>query len=247
MIKKKKEDILAKLIQERSSSKSSSGGSKVGTKVGMKTETKVKVKADPLPENIRKLIREMIQEILGELNIAPGFMKKSVEQEQYVEDDDPMDIDITRVDNNIKDLATVKGIINGKAVSVVLDSASNRDLIPKPLADELGLKHSKKIRYNIRGISGTTESSGIANVTINLATDCDIKTNAIIVDNYPTREVILGRATLRRYNYDLHESREHIAITCNGTNFFIPIVPDINRQKFSDNFSAVLDTVQDKK
>ena len=78
---KKKENILAKSIQERSSSKSSSGGSNIGTKVGMKTETKVKVKADPLPENIRKLIHEMIQEILGELNIAPGFMKKSVEQE----------------------------------------------------------------------------------------------------------------------------------------------------------------------
>ena len=52
----------------------------------------------------------------------------------------------------------------------------------------------------------------------------------IIIDDYPIREIILGRSTLRRYNYDLHESRKYMVITCNEKNFFIPIVPDKNRQ-----------------
>ncbi|RIA82366.1 hypothetical protein C1645_809643 [Glomus cerebriforme] len=209
---KKKEDILAKLIQERSSGKSSlemrmkvrmEMGMGMGTKVEAKAETKMKAKVDPLSENIRKLIYKMIQEILGKLNIAPEFMKE-VSREQNIMDDDPMDIDVTQVDNNVKDLVTVQGTINGKAVSVILDTGSNRDIIPKSLANELGLKCSKKIRHNLRGISGTTESSEITNVTINLDPDCNIKTNVIIVDDYPIQEVILGRVTLRRYNYDLH-------------------------------------------
>ena len=68
-----------------------------------------------------------------------------------------------------------------------------------------------------------------------LAPGCAIKTDFAIIIDYPIREIILGRPTLKhRYNYDLFESREHVAITCNGKNFFIPIVPDINRQVKKD-------------
>ncbi|GET61002.1 hypothetical protein GLOIN_2v1781358 [Rhizophagus irregularis DAOM 181602=DAOM 197198] len=46
---------------------------------------------------------------------------------------------------------------------------------------------------------------------------------------FRNREVGLSRTCLKRYNYDVHESREHIAFTCDGKNVFIPIVPDANR------------------
>ena len=47
-----------------------------------------------------------------------------------------------------------------------------------------------------------------------------------VVGGYPHREIIISRPCLRHYNYDLHESRKHMAITCDGKDFFIPIVSD---------------------
>ena len=84
---------------------------------------------DQLLDNIRKIVLEIIQEELDRLKI----MKKDkcnchtgdVEDEGENEIDDPMDIDLTRVEE-IRDLATVEGKINGHSVSVVLDSASNK-------------------------------------------------------------------------------------------------------------------------
>ena len=147
--------------------------------------------------------------------------------------DDPMDIDLARIKNG-KELATVEGKIGNLLLSVVIDSGSNKDIIPKFIADELGLKINTNITHNIRRVSGKNKSLGIASATVVLAPGCVIKTDFIVIDDYPIREIILGRTTLRQYNYDLFESREHVAITCNGKNFFIPIVPDINRQVKKD-------------
>lgn len=139
-----------------------------------------------------------------------------------------MDIDVARVEE-IKDLATVEGIINGQEVSVVLDSASNKDLIPSILVDELGLKRKADVS-NIRGAVGRRKFSESTDVTLYLTPYCKIKTTCVIADDYPIPEIILGRSTLKKYNYDLFESKDHASISYNGKNFFIPIVPDKNRQ-----------------
>ncbi|CAJ0867083.1 21837_t:CDS:2, partial [Entrophospora sp. SA101] len=47
----------------------------------------------------------------------------------------------------------------------------------------------------------------------------------------PTIILILNRPRLREYNYDLLESRKHMAITCNGKDFFIPIIPARDEHK----------------
>jgi hypothetical protein len=186
--------------------------------------------------DIRKIVHDLLWEELGKLEVTPELLRKKVSfqcPEEMVtkvipDVDDPMDIDITWTED-VKDLATVEGIINGKPVSVVLDSASNRDILPGCLANDLKVKRNTNSAH-LRGISGITESSESATASVALLPDCKIETNFTIVENYPVPEVILGRATLLRHNYDLHESRKHIAITCNGKNFFIPIVPDVNRQ-----------------
>ena len=145
------------------------------------------------------------------------------------ETDDPMDIDIARIENE-KGLATIEGKIGDVVVSIVIDSASNKDIMPKIVADELGLKIDTSVAHSIRGVSGENRSLGTTNASIKLASGCVIEIEPIVIDDYPIREIILGRSTLRRYNYDLHESRKHMVITCNEKNFFIPIVPDKNRQ-----------------
>lgn len=155
--------------------------------------------------------------------------------------DDPMDIDLTRVEE-IRDLATVEGMINNQPVSVVLDSASNKDLMPRSIADKLGLKGNKDVSYNIRGVTGMDKFSESVETIVSLAPECDIKTNFIIADKYQVPEIILGRSTLKRYNYDLFESKDHASITCNGKNFFIPIVPDKNRNN-KEIMSAVVEAL----
>ncbi len=69
------------------------------------------------------------------------------------ETDDPMDIDIARIENE-KDLATVEGKIGDVVVSIVVDSGSNKDVMPKFVADELGLKIDTSVAHSIRGVSG---------------------------------------------------------------------------------------------
>ena len=74
--------------------------------------------------------------------------------------------------------------------------------------------------------------------SVTLAPECIIKTDFTVVEDYYIRELLLCRTTLRWYNYDLHESREHMAITCNEKHFFIPIVPDINRSQVVKDVST---------
>ena len=168
-----------------------------------------------------------------------GKCKCSLENE--TENDDPMDIDLTRVEE-IRDLATVEGKINDHLVSVVLDSASNKDLMPRSIADKFGLKGNKDVSYNIRRVTGEDKFSESIEATVSLAPECNIKTNFIIADSYQVPEIILGRSTLKRYNYDLFESKNHASITCDGKNFFIPIVPDKNRCK-KKNRSLVVEAL----
>jgi len=177
-------------------------------------------------EDIRKIILEIIQEELDRLQVAKNSSKCKCPEDE----EDPMDIDLARVEE-IRDLATVEGKINGISVSVVLDSASNKDLMPRAIVDELGLKSNTDVSYNIRGVTGANIFSESVEATVFLAPECNIKTNFVIADGHHVPEIILGRSTLKRYNYDLFESKDHASISCNGKNFFIPIVPDKNRQK----------------
>ena len=179
---------------------------------------------------IRKIILELIQEHFNQYITKKDNCICPVD-EKNDDDEDLMDIDATRIEE-IKDLATVEGIINGHKISVVLDSASNKDLIPSILVDKLGLKRNTDVSYNVWVANGdVTKFYGLTNATIFLTPKCKIETTFAIADNYLLPEVILGRATLKKYNYDLFESRDHAIISYDGKNFFIPIVPDKNRQK----------------
>jgi hypothetical protein len=194
--------------------------------------------------DIKKIVRDLVQEELQRLGIINLSSQKDAQDEGYI--DDPMDVDLIWIEN-AKDLATVEGKIGKLTLSVIVDSASNKDLMPKFIADELELKINTNTTYNIRGFSGKNKSVGIAPASVILAPGCIIKADFIIIDGYPIRELILGRNTLKyRYNYDLHESRDHMAITCNGKHFFIPIVPDRNRQAKktgSDKYNNIIDEV----
>jgi len=181
--------------------------------------------------DIKGIVQELVQKELTRLGfinmpVTKTFIDPNISERT---DDDPMDIDIARIENE-KDLATVEGKIGDVVVSIVVDSASNKDIMPKLIADELGLKIDTSDTRSIRGVSGENKSLGTTSASITLASGCVIETEPIVIDDYPIREIILGRPTLRRYNYDLHESRGYMAITCNEKNFFIPIVPDKNRQ-----------------
>ena len=197
-------------------------------------------------DDIRKLILELIQERFDQYITKKDKCKcptgptsltgpTSSSSNDFQDDDDNlMDIDLTRVEENqeSKDLATVKGKINGHEVSVVLDSASNKDLMPSIVADKFGLQRNSEARIiNIRGVTGKDKFSESTVATVFLTPECKIETTFVIADDYPIPEIILGRPTLKRYNYDLFESKDHASISYNGKNFFIPIVPDKNRQR----------------
>ena len=179
--------------------------------------------------DIKGIIQELVQKELARLGFINMRATETFIGPNISETDDPMDIDIARIENE-KGLATIEGRIGDVVVSIVIDSASNKDIMPKIVADELGLKIDTSVAHSIRGVSGENRSLGTTNASIKLASGCVIEIEPIVIDDYPIREIILGRSTLRRYNYDLHESRKHMVITCNEKNFFIPIVPDKNRQ-----------------
>jgi len=190
--------------------------------------------------DIKGIVQELVQKELTRLGFINMPATKTFSDPNISETDDPMDIDIARIENE-KDLATVEGKIGDVVVSIVVDSASNKDIMPKLIADELGQKIDTSVTHSIRGASGENRSLGTTSASITLASGCVIETEPIVIDDYPIREIILGRPTFRRCNYDLHESRRHMAITCNEKNFFIPIVPDKNRQsKLSIKKSLVL-------
>lgn len=249
-----KRDAIAKMIAQKKTG--SQSGSSTTKKIMFSSASKTKkpvAKITPTDErtteinnlleliDIRKIVRDMIQEEFVRLGITPEILAKKVncecpaEEEEYI--DDPMDVDLVRIENE-KDLATVTGKIGGSLLSVIIDSGSNKDIMPKFIADELESNINTSVKHNIRGVSGIRESFGTTPVLIELAPGCVIKTDFTVVEDYPIRELLLSRTTLRRYNYDLHESREHMAITCNGKHFFIPIVPDINRSQVVKDLST---------
>jgi len=196
--------------------------------------TKKPVAMNPLSlEDIRKLILELIQEQFDKYIAKKDKCKRPISPDPDNDDDNFMDIDLTRskeISEDSRDLATIEGKINGHLVSVVLDSASNKDLMPRVIANKFGLKTNTDTSYLIRSTTGNKKFSESVEATVTLTPGCSIKTTFIVSDDYPVPEIILGRTTLRRYNYDLFESREHAIISCDGKDFFIPIVPDKNRQ-----------------
>ncbi|GET64430.1 hypothetical protein GLOIN_2v1781358 [Rhizophagus irregularis DAOM 181602=DAOM 197198] len=151
------------------------------------------------------------------------------EQEEDIRKYDPMDIDIARLEN-IKDLLALNGEVNGIAIQCLADTCANASFIQREAAEELGLDINKSITYNISGASVTDRTFGmVKGVLIKLILDYAITEDLAVLDGYKHREIGLSRTCLKRYNYDVHESREHVALTCDGKNVFIPIVLDVNR------------------
>ncbi|GET53381.1 hypothetical protein GLOIN_2v1790588 [Rhizophagus irregularis DAOM 181602=DAOM 197198] len=179
----------------------------------------------------RKLLREILQEELLSARKVTEIPEDLVEEEQEedIRVDDPMDIDIARLENT-KDLLALDGEVNGIAIQCLADTCANASFIQREAAEELGLDIDKSITYNISGASGTGRTFGmVKGVTIKLTPDYAITEDLAVLSGYKHREIGLSRTCLKCYNYDVHESREHIAFTCDGKNVFIPIVPDANR------------------
>ena len=190
-------------------------------------------------EDIVKLIGELLRKEFARLGV---YLEEPIENrnEDTIEsrteapkgrdDDDAMDIDLVRLEN-ANDLLAMEGRVEGTAVQILADTCANLSWIPKSLAEELGMEIDISRTHKINGVSGEKRSLGVAkNVLIELQTGCIIKEDMAVVD-YSHREMGLSRPCLRRYNYDVLESREHIPLTCNGKNFFIPIVLDKIRNK----------------
>ncbi|GET58607.1 hypothetical protein GLOIN_2v1781358 [Rhizophagus irregularis DAOM 181602=DAOM 197198] len=150
--------------------------------------------------DFRKLLREILQEELLSARKVTEIPENLVEEEQEedIRVDDPMDIDIARLENT-KDLLALDKKVNGIAIQCLADTCANATF---------GM---------------------VKGVLIKLTPDYAITEDLAVLDGYKHREIGLSRTCLKRYNYDVHESREHIAFTCDGKNVFIPIVPDANR------------------
>ncbi|GBC00944.1 hypothetical protein RclHR1_40000001 [Rhizophagus clarus] len=140
-----------------------------------------------------------------------------------------IDIDVVQLENT-KNLLAINGIVNGVDIQCLADSCANVFWIQEKAVPELKLKADKSIKHSITGASGPSETLGIVkNVLIELLPGCIIKEDLVILKGYKHREIGLSRACFKRYNYDVHESRKHIALTCNNKDYFIPIIPDANR------------------
>ncbi|GET66242.1 hypothetical protein GLOIN_2v1790588 [Rhizophagus irregularis DAOM 181602=DAOM 197198] len=180
--------------------------------------------------DFRKLLREILREELKSARKSTEIPEDLVEekQEEDIREDDPMDIDITRLENT-KDLLALDGKVNGIAIQCLADTCANASFIQREAAEELGLDINKSITHNISGAPGSGRTFGmVKGVSIKLTPDCVITENLAVLSDYKHREIGLSRTCLKRYNYDVHESREHIALTCNEKNVFIPIVSDVN-------------------
>ncbi|GET53371.1 hypothetical protein GLOIN_2v1790588 [Rhizophagus irregularis DAOM 181602=DAOM 197198] len=181
--------------------------------------------------DFRKLLREILREELKSARKSTEIPEDLVEekQEEDIREDDPMDIDIARLENT-KDLLALGGEVNGIAIQCLADTCANASFIQREAAEELGLDIDKSITHNISGAPGSGRTFGmVKGVSIKLTPDCVITENLAVLSDYKHREIGLSRTCLKRYNYDVHESREHIAVTCNEKNVFIPIVSDVNR------------------
>ncbi|GET51564.1 hypothetical protein GLOIN_2v1781358 [Rhizophagus irregularis DAOM 181602=DAOM 197198] len=181
--------------------------------------------------DFRKLLREILQEEMMSARKVTEISDDLAEEEQEedIREYDPMDIDIARLEN-IKDLLALNGEVNGIAIQCLADTCANASFIQREAAEELGLDIDKSITYNISGALGTGRTFGmVKGVSIKLTPDYAITEDLAVLDGYKHREIGLSRTCLKRYNYDVHESREHVALTCDGKNVFIPIVSDVNR------------------
>ncbi|PKY31156.1 hypothetical protein RhiirB3_448627, partial [Rhizophagus irregularis] len=131
---------------------------------------------------------------------------------------------------NTKDLLALDGKVNGKTIQCLADTCANASFIQREAAEELGLDIDKSITHNISGTPGSGRTfSMVKGVSIKLTPDCVITEDLAVLDGYKHRKIGLSQTCLKRYNYDVHESREHITLTCNGKNVFILIVSDVNR------------------
>ena len=171
---------------------------------------------------------EIIRRILQEELKSFGKITESQDYEEDQREDDLMDIDITRLENT-KDLLALGGKVNGIEIQCLADTCANASFIQKDLAVELGLNIDESKKYDVAGAGPSRTFGMVKGVSIELAPDCVITENLAVLGEYKHREIGLSRACLKRYNYDVHESREHIVLTCDGKNVFIPIVPDANR------------------
>ncbi|CAB4419573.1 unnamed protein product [Rhizophagus irregularis] len=184
--------------------------------------------------DFRKLLREILQEEISSVRKVveiPGDLvdEGQEDRKEDIREDDPMDIDITRLENT-KDLLALNGEVNGITIQCLADTCANASFIQRGAAEELGLDIDKSITHNISGAPGSGRTYGmVKGVSIQLTPECVITEDLAVLSDYKHREIGLSRTCLKRYNYDVHESREHVALTCDGKNVFIPIVPDINQ------------------
>jgi hypothetical protein len=183
---------------------------------------------------IEEIVKEIILKELARLGFIQHFLTSDEKNDEFTvpldsqNDDDPMDIDLIRLKNS-KDLLALEGVVNGKMIQILADSCANASFIPQIVCNDLGMKIDTSKVHKLSGASGEKKTLGtIKNVSIELTPGCIIKEDLVVID-YPYREIGLSRACLKRYNYDIHESRNHIALTCDEKDFFIPIVADKNR------------------
>src|SRR2546421_7231732 len=90
--------------------------------------------------NIKGIVQELVQKELVRLGFINMWATETFIDHNISEADDPMNIDIARIENE-KGLATIERKIEDVVVSIVIDSASNKDIMPKIVADELGAKN----------------------------------------------------------------------------------------------------------
>ena len=138
--------------------------------------------------DIKGIVQELVRNELVRLGFTntPSLPADLSIETTISEIDDPMGIDLTQIKNG-KELATVGGKIGNVSFSVGIDSMSNKDIMSKFIADELGLKINTNITHNIRRVSGKNKSLGIVSADVILAPECIIKTDFAIIDDYPIR------------------------------------------------------------
>ncbi|CAB4445261.1 unnamed protein product [Rhizophagus irregularis] len=102
--------------------------------------------------DFRKLLCEILQEEISSVRKVTEILEDQ-EQEEDIRKDDPMDIDITRLENT-KDLLALGGEVNGIAIQCLADTCANASFIQRAAAEELGLVIDKSITHNIFGAPG---------------------------------------------------------------------------------------------
>src|SRR5881398_3376451 len=125
--------------------------------------------------DIKEIIQELVQKELARLGFINMQATETFIDPNISETDDPMDIDIARIENE-KDLTTVERKIGDVVVSIVVNSGSNKDVMPKFVADELGLKIDTSVAHSIRGDSGENRSLGTTSASV-------IEIEPIVIDD----------------------------------------------------------------